>query len=161
MWTKIEKFAVTMKALRAADHMLLCRYFDYLQSTYHKTVRGIELVLEDVIMALLDAGLISCSRYDITGMIRDRTWERFDESCLIKIRLLAENSSDQVITTKTESILKRLPPKLVWEDEFLASRNEARIKEFSSHLVQAARKNKPQWADQCGIEQGRWTFGPK
>ncbi|MGO8878216.1 MAG: HD domain-containing protein [Desulfomonilaceae bacterium] len=159
---KDRKVCLTMKALRAADHMLLCRYFDYLQSTYHKTVRGIELVLEDVIMALLDAGLISCSRYDVTGMIRDGTWERFDESCLIeKIRLLAENSSDQVITTKTESILKRLPPKLVWEDEFLASRNEARIKEFSSHLVQAARKNKPQWADQCGIEQGRWYIWSK
>jgi HD superfamily phosphohydrolase len=151
------RVCVTMKALRAADHMLLCRYFDYLQSTYHKTVRGIELVLEDVIMALLDAGLISCSRYDISQKIRDRTWEKFDESCLIeKIRLLAENSGDPVITAKTESILKRFPPKLVWEDEFLASRNEARIKEFSSRLVQTARENKSRWAEQSGIEPGRW-----
>ena len=68
------RVCVTMKALRAADHMLLCRYFDYLQSTYHKTVRGIELVLEDVIMALLDAGLISCSRHDVTRMIIDGSW---------------------------------------------------------------------------------------
>ncbi len=156
------RVCVTMKALRAADHMLLCRYFDYLQSTFHKTVRGIELVLEDVIMALLDSGLISCSRYDVTGMIKDGTWERFDESCLIeKIRLLAENSTDHVITTKTESILKRLPPKLVWEDEFLASRHEPKTKELFSHLVQRAKENMSQWADQCGIEPVRWYIWSK
>ena len=127
---KDRKVCLTMKALRAADHMLLCRYFDYLQSTFHKTVRGIELVLEDVIMALLDSGLISCSRYDVTGMIRDGTWERFDESCLIeKIRGFNNNTDDPETVAKTNSILKRWPPKLVWEDEFLASRHEPKTKE--------------------------------
>lgn len=29
---------MTPKALRAADHLLLCRYFDYLQVSFHKTV---------------------------------------------------------------------------------------------------------------------------
>jgi uncharacterized protein len=156
------KVCLTMKALRAADHMLLCRYFDYLQSTFHKTVRGIELVLEDVIMALLDSGLISCSRYDVTRMISDRGWETFDESCLMeKIRRLNNDINDPETIAKTNSILRRWPPKLVWEDEFLASRHEPKTKELFSHLVQRAKENMSQWVEQCGISQGRWYIWSK
>jgi len=156
------KVCLTIKALRAADHMLLCRYFDYLQSTYHKTVRGIELVLEDVIMGLLDSGMISCSRHDVTRMIIDGSWEAFDESCLFeKIRRLNNDTGDSEIIAKTNSILKRWPPKLVWEDEFLASRHEPKTKELFSHLVQRAKENMSQWSEQCGISQRRWYVWSK
>jgi len=142
--------------------MLLCRYFDYLQSTFHKTVRGIELVLEDVIMALLNDGLISCSRTDVSRRIEQGTWCEFDESFVMeKIRALARNASDELIKTKTESVLKRLPPKLVWEEEFLAVRYERKTKELFLHLAQRARDKKFRWAQRFGIEPERWYIWPK
>ena len=48
---------LSSKAMRAADHFLLSRYFDYQQVAYHKTVVGLELLLKDVLKALLTEGL--------------------------------------------------------------------------------------------------------
>ena len=156
------KVCINAKALRATDHMLLCRYFDYVQSTYHKTVTGIELVLESVIMALLENGLISCSRSDVSRMIEQGTWCKFDESCVIEeIRELHRNAGDEVIKAMTESILKRQPPKLVWEKEFLAKRYEPESKDFLKHLLKTARNNRIQWAAQFTIEPERWYIWRK
>ena len=35
-----DRIYLPMKAMRAAEHFLLCRYYDYQQVTYHKTVAG-------------------------------------------------------------------------------------------------------------------------
>lgn len=59
---KNDKLCLPKKAVKAADHFLLCRYFDRQQVAYHKTVVGLELVLKDIIRALLDKGIIDCSK---------------------------------------------------------------------------------------------------
>ena len=41
------------RALRSAEHLLLCRYFVYQQTIYHKTVVGFEYLLRDISRALL------------------------------------------------------------------------------------------------------------
>ncbi len=157
-----DRVCITMKALRAADHMLLCRYFDYLQSTFHKTVTGAELVLEEVILALLDSGRISCSRHDVTQMIENGSWGQFDESLLIdKIRDYAEHTSEPIGKLQAQSILRRLPPKLVWEEEFLASRYEQKTKELFQHLVQRAKEKMSMWSERSGIEPERWFVWKK
>jgi len=150
------RVCIRMKALRAADHMLLSRYFDYLQSTYHKTVTGAELVLKDVILELLRSNMLSCSRKDVSKMVADGTWSCFDEAAVThKIRALREETDDEVIKTKTSCVLNRTPPKLVWEDEFLASRYEPKTKDLFLNQVQRLKEKREQWAKDLKIEPER------
>lgn len=65
------KICLNSKALRTADHFLLCRYFDYQQVTHHKTLVGLELVLRDVIHELLKENYFTCSAADISKRISE------------------------------------------------------------------------------------------
>jgi len=49
-----EKVCLLPKAIRAADHFVLCRSFDYLQVIFHKTVVGFEEMLKRCIQYLIE-----------------------------------------------------------------------------------------------------------
>ncbi|MBI3910335.1 MAG: HD domain-containing protein [Armatimonadetes bacterium] len=138
------------KALRTAEHFLLCRYFDYQQITYQKTVAGLELVLKDVLTALLEAGGLAFSAADVTGYIRSREWSRFDDTFVTqRIAELRGDTSDPALKLKCDAILERRPPKLLgaWEkiDELIKP-------EHSRLLLKTARDKRDQWADTLGLD---------
>jgi len=119
------RICLSRKALRAVDHFLLSRYFDYLQVAYHKTVVAFELLLKDVLAALLRNGLIECSAGWVGQAIRNGEWSSFDDTYVWgKIRELSLTASDEVDKLKAKAILDRRPPKLVWASEFLGSRDD-------------------------------------
>lgn len=115
------RLCLTSKAMRTAEHFLLGRYFDYQQVTFHKTIAALELVLKDVIEALLQNGSIDCSAEWVTNAISSRKWKDFDDPHILKkiLGMYDHSSSDTITKSKTKAILQRIPPKLICESEYI------------------------------------------
>jgi uncharacterized protein len=103
------------KAKRTAEHLLMARYFDYQQVSYHKTVAAYELLLERVIEDLLTDGQLDCSITAHRNRIADGTWSYFDDREIVgKMRSLG--SADAT------ALLQRQGPKLLGVEEVFATR---------------------------------------
>jgi HD superfamily phosphohydrolase len=156
------KICITQKALRAADHLLLCRYFDYLQVSYHKAVAAFELVLKDVISGLLREGLLYCSRKDVTNLITNGQWYEFDDISIVEcIRSYAREASKEDDRLKARSILDRTPPRLVYSEEFLDQRQECQGRKLYQRTKHQLEKKISDWAAQFEIDPGRWYVWPR
>jgi len=119
------RICLTPKALRTAEHFLFCRYFDYQQTSYHKTVSALEEVLKDIVNTLLSTQELDCSSKGIRKMIETGQWYEFDDSYVLhKIRSLESNGIDDVLKTKVDALLRRVPPKLIGSIEFVSDRNK-------------------------------------
>ena len=149
---KNNKLCLTKKAIKAADHFLLCRHFDRLQVAYHKTVVALELVLKDVIQALLDKEIINCSREELKKDLSNQDWSYFDDYYILsKIRELKSGSIEDILELKVDSILERNPPKLVGKSEEFVERNDENIKT----TIALAHKLKPDVSKKFEIEEER------
>lgn len=117
------RVCVTPKAIRAADHMLLCRYFDYQQVVYNKVVVGLERVLRQLLRALATAGLIDFSRETVKEMVLQEKWDEIDDSSVIeKIRRLRQQTEDSVVRAQADAVLLRKPPVVVFSEETIEDR---------------------------------------
>ena len=142
------------KALRTVDHMLLCRFFDYQQVVFQKTVVGLEELLKSVLIDLVDAGLLPSSADQVRAKIRDGTWAQFDDVQVLGIiRNLAEEATDGVIKSRASALVKRSPPKLVHNQEVFLKRKEK--KSFIQKRDELAAR-KEEWAEKFGIPSGLW-----
>lgn len=154
----------TAKALRTADHFFLGRYFDYQQVPFNKTVKASELMLQDIIGALIELNKIDVSRDTVIRKIREQTWGDFDDGYMIeRIRELARSTKSSVLKAKAESILYRQPPKLVAEMEYIeasAGSGVASNKHFE-RLVKNVKQNIEKWASEFGIDKELWRVWPK
>ena len=131
------RICLTPQALRTAEHFLFGRFFDYQQVSYHKTVAAFEEVLKDVISELLARGIIDCSKTGIEDMVTSGAWYDFDDSYILqKIRALwAEvGDSDEVLTNKLNSLIRRSPPKLVGSIEFVDDRHKSNRDEHTRNI---------------------------
>jgi HD superfamily phosphohydrolase len=146
---------LTSKALRAADHFLVSRYYDYTQVAYHKTVVGLEEVLKDVIARLVRRGL-DCSGRTMKQMIVDGTFAAFDDQALIsrmRAALQAAGPDDDIFRRKLNSVLKREAPKLIAASERIAPRTQDN--DYLNNVDQL-RKGIPAWAGEFGIPPDLW-----
>jgi hypothetical protein len=121
------RVCVDQRAARAVDHFLLCRFFDYQQVSFHKTVVGTELVLESVIGDLLDRGLLDCSPAAVETKITGGKWAEFDDAAVINgIHAAVEGGGlggEQLL--RARAILDRKPPKLIYQREWFGPRRSA------------------------------------
>jgi HD superfamily phosphohydrolase len=100
------------------EHLLLQRLFAYQQIAYHKVVAAFEKVLEDVFSALLDRDLLDCSRSSMLRMVENGSWSTFDDSSVLAaMRELRKDNPEEPLKRKLDSILDRLPPRLVFESQ--------------------------------------------
>ena len=132
------RICLTPKALRTAEHFLLSRYFDYQQVSYHKTVAGFEEVLKDIVVGLLEMDAINCSTAGIRKMIASGSWYEFDDLQIFEtIRKLRQDSEnlDEALKVKVQSLLTRVPPKLIGSIEFIGDRNERGTHERNVRLL--------------------------
>lgn len=117
------RLALSKKALRSADHFLLARYFDYLQVSYHKTVKGLEVVLEDLVGELILKGFLDVSFETIAEMIQKGSWQTFDDEAVTTlIRDHLSTSKSKPLRAKAASFLERTPPKLLAHAEYIDER---------------------------------------
>ncbi|HZZ71040.1 MAG TPA: HD domain-containing protein, partial [Pirellulales bacterium] len=154
-----DQVCITEKALRTADHFLLCRYFDYQQVSYHKTVAGLEWLLKDVIAELLRTGglAIDGSAGSVDTAIVDGEWAKFDDiSTFTAIQTLANSTQDEIVRLQANAIINRMPPKLVACFEYLGdgeSKYDDRRKLIKAKVSQ--------WADKFGIDLRLWHIWSK
>jgi uncharacterized protein len=146
----------TDKALRAADHLLLARYFDYQQVNYHKTVAALERLLEDVLEYMMDSGALHCSADSMIKKIQGDAWQSFDDLYVLSVmRDHHKSAKDEVAAQKIWSLLNRYPPRLVADFEYLANRDKHTKNEFKAHK-RLVREHISMWAKQFGIDEKLW-----
>lgn len=125
---KDSQYLVTLppKAMRAAEHFLLGRFFDYQTVAFHKTVTAFESVLEEAIVRVLRNGAIDCSETAIKKRIQEKQWSGFDDTWFIQKMVEVDgicgaNRDDKSrYSILLSSLIDRIPPKLIGEVEFLA-----------------------------------------
>lgn len=154
------RVCLTSKAMHTAEHFLLGRYFDYLQVTFHKTIAALELVLKDVIEALLQNGNVNCSASWVANAIKSRKWGDFDDSCILKeiLKMSKETSTNPIVRQKANAILRRTPPKLICESEYIDHAD--RLEEFLTKK-QALNEKIAKCAKHFKIDRSLWYVWEK
>ncbi|WP_406624133.1 hypothetical protein [Acidovorax sp. SDU_ACID1] len=130
-------FAYTAKAARAADHLLVSRYYDYLQVPFNKTVAALEWSLTTAIEKLLSLGMLDCRPKTIRSLLERGTWADFDDSYFIaQFRELYRDSSvDEITRSHLAAILERKPAKTVCEHQVLIPLSEVvKVKELTKRI---------------------------
>jgi len=154
-----EKLCINPKALRTADHFLLCRYFEYSQVIHHKTVAAFEEIMKEVIFELLgkEENRIDCSYESIIKYIKNGFWNKFDDSFILQeIRKLREDPATSVIVReKARSILERNPPKEICKVEHISERDEAEKARFKAD-VKRLESLIPGLAKKYNIDKAFW-----
>lgn len=148
---------LTKKALRAADHLLMSRYYDYTQVAFHKTVVALEIVLRDVIQQLLERDLLDCSGEVMRRMIQDGSFARFDDQYVIaRLRDAVIKIDDRdPLKLKITAVLDRRPPKLVASCEAVAS-GEANTRRAYRNLASQLRDKMRQAAERFNLQPELW-----
>ena len=156
-----DRICLTSKALHTAEHFLLSRYFDYQQINYHKTVAAFEELLKDIVVILLKKGKIDCSRSGILEMVQHEKWYHFDDSYILqKIQELKQNRVGNVIDVKVDSLLRRVPPKLIGSIEFIDDRNQGR--DLHSRNIRDLQRVSDKLSEEFNIPRELWyVWDPK
>jgi HD superfamily phosphohydrolase len=149
------RVCLSSKAVRAADHFLLSRFFDYQQITYHKTVAALEWALSDVLTKMLQADILELSADDVTAMIQDGSWRTFDDAHVIGLIREHREVLGEIVRRKIDAVLHRHPPKLLVETEYIAARGETEQKQFRL-LHRMVRDRVPEFASKSGIDLAHW-----
>ena len=151
-----QRICIRPKGLRAAEHVLLCRYFDYQQVSFHKTVAGLELVLNDAVATLLEHGALQVTPTDLQEMIDDGRWYSFDDAHIIAhmrsaLNDASYNADEQLLFA---SILNRKPPKLLAERERLGGSDTLGTLQGLRH---SANQHIQSWAQDFGSRFYVWS----
>jgi len=156
------RVCISAKAVRTADHFLLCRYFDYQQVSYHKTVAAFEMVLKDVISALLEAGKIKGSAMDVKEMIDNGKWHRLDDAQVMQriIELADDRRADNNNRLKAQAILERKPPKLLHKKEYLKAREEGE-RTGLLFVKRTIQRQIAEWSEEFGVDESLWYLWHK
>lgn len=154
-------FCFRQQGLKAADHLLISRFFDYQQVPFHKTVVGLELLLEAVITGLFEVGDLNCSSSDMLYELKHQSWRHFDDQKVMQ--LFREFVSDgenlnqhQDLCFKIHSLLNRNPPRLLASFERLVGRDEKSDRLVYAMIKDRFRTRVADWATKVGIPQSRW-----
>jgi hypothetical protein len=115
------RFCFDRKAKRATDHLLVSRFYDFMQIPYQKTVAALEWSLEESVVWLLKEKCIDLSENGIRSMIASDRWASFDDGQLITLlREARHDCTESVALDHIAAVLDRSPAKLVYSWEALA-----------------------------------------
>lgn len=149
------RFCFDRKAIRAADHLLVSRFYDFMQIPYHKTVASLEWSLEEAVIYLLRIGRLKLSEADTRRMLADGSWSDFDDGAMVATMRATFDAGvdDEVSRDHLAAVLQRRSAKMVFNWECLVEngrRDEAVIEERLNEKI----------ADLCtriGIDRRRFT----
>jgi len=154
-------FCFRQQGLKAADHLLISRFFDYQQVPFHKTVVGLELLLEQVLSGMFSLGLIDCSAAQMLKRIESGDWSTFDDQHMHRLfRDFVQDGKRSAahpdLALKTRSLLHRNPPRLVASFERLARRDDASGKIVRKTILERFENNVQKWSAETGIPEAQW-----
>lgn len=118
------------KAIRAADHYVLCRSFDYLQVVFNKTVVGFEEMLKLCIAHLLEDGKLKLTKDDVVQAVESRRWEVLDDAYLMSLIRGVRDDAEPRVVAMRDRVVNRKPAPLLWaSEEFVAlTKGESELK---------------------------------
>ncbi len=113
-------FCFRGKAARSADHLLISRFYDYIQIPFNKTVAALEWSLVTCLEELLRREALNCSGKAVEEKILSSEWKHFDDQMVIAHlrNLLPELKKGSAIRDHATAILDRKPAKLIaaWDE---------------------------------------------
>lgn len=127
-----KNICIDPKALRTVDHFLLCRYFDYSQVIFHKTVAGFEEVLKRVIIYFIKKNKVKVTPEDIIKFIKSGGWYEYDDVYVMTlIREYYKNpNTPEDIKLMMKSIIERNPPKEIVKMERISGSTKSERKDY-------------------------------
>ena len=150
------------KAVRAADHLLISRYFDFVQLPFHKTVCGMEIALESVIEGMLTNRLVDCSASAMRERVEQGKWARFDDhnvTQLIEEELnRRDNETNIPYYASLKSLVNRTPPVAVFQSDHVLDSDTVGMRETVEQLLQAKIEG---WASKAGVDAKLWRVWKK
>lgn len=123
------RVCLSAKAIRAADHYVMCRSFDYLQVIFHKTIVGFEEMLKRCIRYLLETKKLNLSKTDLDNLVKTQKWLKYDDGFLMN-HIEAIPTTDPIVYAMAQRLVKRKRAELLWADEELvaASKEESKLR---------------------------------
>ena len=160
-------------AIRAVDQLLLARFFDYRQVSFHKTVAAMEWLLVEVVPALLFLDTsFDLSENGLRKRLEDKTWQRLNDAYVIELieKYFGIGQDDSIektirnldpalagplreVQTKARALLARKPPRLVAGLERFQPRLKAHDANLHRLTVKMAKDFKAKWADEFKIDE--------
>jgi len=131
-------FTLGPKALAAADHMLVNRFFNYQQIAFNKSVAGLELALEHLLLFMLGTDRMDLTPNTLKAMIGAGRWCEYDENWMrSKMELvLRDEVRGTVPSDLARAVLDRHPLKLLQEHLRFSKIETTSEKEYAAKLLQ-------------------------
>lgn len=149
------RFCFDRKAVRAADHLLVSRFYDFMQIPYHKTVAALEWSLEESVIFLLRIGVLKLSEAEMKAKLLSSEWADFDDGAMINLmRASLTEISDPVALDHLNAVLKRRPAKMVYSWECLVdygNNEQETLEKLLNYKIDSISK-------EMGIDRRRFTI---
>lgn len=111
------KVCLSPKAIRAADHFVLCRSFDYLQVIFHKTIVGFEEMLKRCVRYLVETKVLQLSEPDVVTLITSGTWKTLNDAYLMGLIREIPSNADPLVLAMRDRVIERKRAPLLWSNE--------------------------------------------
>jgi HD superfamily phosphohydrolase len=147
---------LSSKALAAADHMLVNRYFNYQQIAFNKTVAGLELALEHLLFHMLGTDTLDLTPTALLGAIEDGTWCNYDEHWIRRQMESVRDDvgADDIARDLARAVLDRSPLKLLQEHIEFKQIGPESERDYAARLSQLE-KSLDTAAKRSGVGTGR------
>ncbi len=144
------RVCLSPKAIRAADHYVMCRSFDYLQVIFHKTVVGFEEMLKRCIRHLIEKGDLNLGREGLVAAIESGDWHHYTDAYLMRLINAIPDSAGRAIIALRDRVVKRKPAPLFWSfEELIGARKEEARLTWHRQLGHYFEEGGPDWAKNC------------
>ena len=144
------------KALPAAEHFLLARYFMHRCVYFHKTTYGLEEACRHLLRRMRERGEVPVDGSAVRETVSGTRLGDFDDSFVDRIVHKAATDSEPVIAGLGRCIENRNPPKLLQEVIVLA--NPSQQHHEGTTFLTNARHQLRKLADRNGIPLGHFLF---
>lgn len=149
------RFCFDRKAQRAADHLLVSRFYDFMQIPYQKTVAALEWSLEESVVYILKSRRVDLSEPGIRSLIASYQWQDFDDGYLTSVmRTARQECENEIYRDHLSAVLDRKPAKMVYSWEVLS---DIKCTEATSRETLLQYKIRDA-ASKLGLDEGRFKI---
>jgi uncharacterized protein len=133
-------FCFRGKAARSADHLLVSRFYDYMQVPFNKTAVALEWSLMESLKLVFGLGLIKPDAFAMEQRVsRGSDWQIFDDQYMFASfrKILSESTLSPVQADHLNAIACRRPAKLIasWDTLRSKSQSEGGADQYTEHAI--------------------------
>ncbi len=138
------------KAIRAADHYVLCRSFDYLQVIFHKTIVGFEEMLKRCIRYLLETEKLKLGKTDLEAAVKSHKWLSYTDAWLMDQIRRIPKTADPTVVAMRDRLIRRKPAPMLWShEELMGTRKDEAKLTWHRQLGHVFENGGADWTKNC------------